>query len=58
MDAESLYYENIKLKKQLKAYESFEGEVEYANGKVHNDRIESALEDLQDELSKIEDGGW
>jgi hypothetical protein len=53
--AENYRKEIDKLKKQLEAYEQFEGEVEYAMNKVgwNNSRIESAYNELQDNLKRI-----
>ncbi|WP_442636513.1 hypothetical protein [Rossellomorea marisflavi] len=53
VDAEGMYFEILKLKKIISAYESFEGDIEYALSKVQNFRVEEALEVLRESLREI-----
>ncbi|AKQ08355.1 hypothetical protein PQE66_gp040 [Bacillus phage PBC2] len=53
MEKEKMMNEIVRLKKIIKAYERFEGDVEYALHKVQNDRVEDALEALKEDLKEI-----
>ena len=53
MEKEKMMNEIVRLKKIIKAYERFEGNVEHALHKVQNDRIQDALETLKEDLKEI-----
>lgn len=38
---------------KMRAYESFQGDIEYSSTKVRNDRVSDALETLEERLDKI-----